>query len=81
VPGHRTALQGRESGGELAGVFPGASLTVMASWPEIGFHPASIVVALGPSPFTTASESVREDSRRSHCTLLRHLGVTTCGRR
>ncbi|MEU2003312.1 hypothetical protein ACH47B_20970 [Rhodococcus sp. NPDC019627] len=33
------------------------SLTVTTSWTEIGFRPASIVVALGPSPFPTASES------------------------
>ncbi|MDV7243526.1 MULTISPECIES: hypothetical protein [Rhodococcus] len=33
------------------------SLTVTTSWTEIGLRPASIVVALGPSPFTTASES------------------------
>ena len=33
------------------------SLTVTTNWSEIGLHPTSIIVALGPSPFPTASES------------------------
>ena len=33
------------------------SLTVTTSWTEIGLHPTSIVVGLGPSPFPTTSES------------------------
>ena len=32
-------------------------LTVTTSWTEIGLHRTSIIVALGPSPFPTASES------------------------
>ena len=32
-------------------------LTVTTSWTEIGLHRTSIIVALGPSPFSTASES------------------------
>ncbi|MDT2008071.1 hypothetical protein FXW78_34520 [Rhodococcus opacus] len=33
------------------------SLSVTTSWSEIGLRPTSVVVALGPSPFPTTSES------------------------
>ncbi|MDF3312754.1 hypothetical protein P3H15_48340 [Rhodococcus sp. T2V] len=33
------------------------SLIVTTSWTEIGLHPTSLTVALGPSPFPTTSES------------------------
>lgn len=33
------------------------SLTVTTSWDQIGLHPTSLTLALGPSPFPTASES------------------------
>ncbi|QHE70900.1 hypothetical protein GFS60_04493 [Rhodococcus sp. WAY2] len=61
---HRNEPPSRESGPYRTtplywiGTYPRTgSLAVTASWPEIGFHPASIVVTLGPSPFSTASES------------------------
>ena len=40
------------------GTYPRAgSLTVTTSWAEIGLHPTSTTLALGPSPFPTAAES------------------------
>ena len=33
------------------------ALTVTTSWTEIGLHPTTITLALGPSPFPTTSES------------------------
>ncbi len=33
------------------------ALAITTSWTEIGLHPTSIVLALGPSPFPTTSDS------------------------
>ncbi|MEN0134406.1 MAG: hypothetical protein AAGC80_04630 [Rhodococcus sp. (in: high G+C Gram-positive bacteria)] len=34
------------------------ALTITTGWTEIGLHPTSILLALGPSPFPTTSESM-----------------------
>ena len=37
------------------------SLTVTTSWPQVGLHPTSVILTLGPSPFPTTFGS---DARR-----------------